>query len=217
MPCNPSKGEDPDIYHLFQGGLLAFPTETVWGLAGNSRDDVAINRLVKFKGRPNGQPISVLVPGLETLENLGVGIKGELRALLTAFWPGPLTLVVKVEAKFAVGICREDGAVGFRCSPHPIALKLAKDAELKGLGLLTATSCNRTGDPAARTRREARAVCAKASKDFKVRLVEGLTPDATGRQPSTVVDATFSGLKILREGAIKREDIFRAIERSYIS
>jgi tRNA A37 threonylcarbamoyladenosine synthetase subunit TsaC/SUA5/YrdC len=94
---------------------------------------------------------------------------------------------------------------------------LAKEAELKGLGLLTATSCNRSGDPAARTRGEAQAVCAKAAKDFKVRLVKGLTPDATGLQPSTVLDATCSELRILREGAIKREAIFRAIDGSYIS
>ena len=214
MSSKPIEGEDSDLNHLSRGGLLGFPTETVWGLAGNSKDASAMSRLIQLKGRPSGQPISVLVSGRKSLESLGVQVTPILKVLLSSFWPGPLTVVTKAEERFAEDIGREDGAIGFRCSSHPIAYRLTREAELRGLGPLTATSCNRSGEPPALTRAEARIVCERAPQGCMARLVNSLLPDASGEQPSTVLDVTSSAVRILREGAIKKEAIFDTIEAS---
>ena len=212
MSSKPIAGENSDLNHLSRGGLLAFPTETVWGLAGNSKDASAMSRLIQLKGRPSGQPISLLVSGSKALECLGVQMTPILRVLLSSFWPGPLTLVTKAEERFAEEIGREDGAIGFRCSSHPIAYRLTREAERRGLGPLTATRCNRSGEPAALTRVEAKIVCERAPQGCMARLVNPLLPDASGEQPSTVLDVTSSAVRILREGAIKKEAIFNKIK-----
>jgi L-threonylcarbamoyladenylate synthase len=144
-----------DVSHLAGRGLLAFPTETVWGLAANADDPDAVAGIVRFKGRSEEQPISLLVVGPEVLEELGADLSAPARRLLTVFWPGPLTLVLRTERSFGVGIARAgDGAVGFRCSPHPTAAALVRAAAAAGLGPLTATSCNLTGRPAAKWLRQ---------------------------------------------------------------
>ena len=85
MSSKPIEGEDSDLNHLSRGGLLGFPTETVWGLAGNSKDASAMSRLIQLKGRPSGQPISVLVSGRKSLESLGVQVTPILKVLLSSF------------------------------------------------------------------------------------------------------------------------------------
>jgi tRNA threonylcarbamoyl adenosine modification protein (Sua5/YciO/YrdC/YwlC family) len=182
---------------IAEGGVLAYPTETVWGLGADARSDAAVGRLRAFKGRGESAPISILVTGAPALAALGFRGGPGAQRLAREFWPGPLTLVLPCEARFAAGIAREDGAVGVRCSPHPVASDLAARCARARVGPLTATSCNASGAPAARTRAAARRVC---GGDPDVRVISD--GEADGELPSTVVDVTGPRPRVLRWGAL---------------
>ncbi len=190
----PSIAEAAALDVLAAEGLVAFPTETVWGLAARAKSHTAIDRLRAFKGREADKALSILVDSPER----GVQVAAEwgepARRLAEAFWPGPLTLIVKCGQRFAPGVVAADGSIGLRCSPHPVAASLAESVFERGLGPLTATSLNRVGDPPARNRAEAGSVCRG-----EIPMVDG---EAGGEPASTVVDATSSRLRVVREGAI---------------
>ncbi len=188
--------------HLAEDGLVAYPTETVWGLAACATSEPAVAALRRWKGRAESAPISVLVDSLDALDAWGVRWTPLAKTLAQSFWPGPLTLVLPSREKFASGVAREDGAVGVRCSSHPVAASLVKAARERGLGPLTSTSLNRTGSPPARTREEAASLCGHESLD-PILLEEG---DAGGEEPSTVVDLTADP-RVLRWGAVEREHL----------
>jgi tRNA threonylcarbamoyl adenosine modification protein (Sua5/YciO/YrdC/YwlC family) len=189
---------DAALAWIAEGGVLAFPTETVWGLGADARSEAAIGRLRAFKGRGESAPISILVTGASALAALGFRVGAAASRLAREFWPGPITLVLQCDASFAAGVAREDGAVGVRCSPHPVASELAARCARAGVGPLTATSCNASGAPAARTRAAARRVC---DGDPHVRVIAG-TADAGGASASTVVDLTGPRPRVLRWGAL---------------
>ena len=109
------------VTRVHEGGLIAYPTETVWGIGADATSDAAIERLRQWKGRGDDAPISILVAGIADLEVLGFEVGEPAQKLAGAFWPGPLTLVIPCRRAFARGIAREDGSVGVRCSAHPLA------------------------------------------------------------------------------------------------
>jgi hypothetical protein len=112
-----------------------------------------VERLRRWKGRAPENPLPILIEGSEALVRLGVELSPIPRRLAEAFWPGPLTLVLYCPEPFAPGVAREDGAVGFRCSSHPVAAALARRVARAGVGPLTATSLNRSGEAPARPAR----------------------------------------------------------------
>lgn len=196
---------DEALAHLAGGGLLAIPTETVWGLAADARSEAALASLRIWKGRDAGQPISVLVPDAEGAATLGHPLGPLGQALAARYWPGPVTLVLpRSEAApgpgFARGIRREDGALGLRCTPHPGLAALVEAAWRRGLGPLTATSLNRSGDPPARDRREAARLCGSAPGE--PRLPERELGDAHGGVPSAVVDLSRPTPRLIRPGIL---------------
>ncbi len=215
MPCDVDAAELAQaIRVLAGGGLVAFPTETVWGIAADARQSSAVEQLRRFKGRDATQPIALLVAESGELEALGCVLAADTRALIDAFWPGPLTLVLPLQAasearrvSLAAGLANLDGGLGVRCSPHPVASALARAAAAAGIGPLTATSCNRAGDPAARTRAEASAIC--AAKHAPLLLETG--EDAHGGPPSTVIELAKTPPRILRQGAITNQAIKKAL------
>ena len=185
---------------LAEGGFVAFPTETVWGLAASARNEAAVAALGSWKGRAEKQPISVLVSGLGALLEMGFDPDPRARRLIERFWPGPLTLVLPCRSAFAPGIAGRDGGVGVRCSSHPVAAELVRAAESAGLGPLTATSCNRSGEAPAQNEEEARALCAREPQGPYLLSAEGrVFPPG---EPSTVLDLTGASPRILREGGI---------------
>jgi len=196
---------------LLAGGLVAFPTETSWGLGADARSAEALDRLRAFKGRAADKPLSLLVAGRAALGRFCAQLPEAAERLARAFWPGPLTLVLPVAADapgaaLAPGIAR-DGAVGFRCSPHPVTRALARQAALRGALPITATSLNRSGQPDCRTRAEAlRCIAAQGGA---VALLAG--EDAFGAAPSSVVAVLDAAPRILREGAIPAAQIARAL------
>lgn len=194
------------------GGLVAYPTETLWGLGADARDEAALARLRAWKGRESAQPISILVAEPDALEGLGFVLGPSARELVRRHWPGPLTLVLRCRGRFAAGVARDaDGAVGVRCSPHPVARALARRVAAAGLGPLTATSLNRSGAPPAATRAEARALCRGA--DDPLLLDAEDAPEPTGL-PSTVVDATGTPPRVLRWGALDARTLAPALAGS---
>lgn len=197
---------------LLAGGLVAFPTETSWGLGADARSPEALDRLRAFKGRAADKPLSLLVEGRAALADF-CALPEPAERLARAFWPGPLTLVLPVanapggpRVALAPGVAR-DGAAGFRCSPHPAARALARQAALRGGLPITATSLNRSGEPDCRSRAEALR-CIAARGEAGVALLAG--EDAFGAAPSSVVAVLDGPPRILREGAIPAAQIARA-------
>jgi L-threonylcarbamoyladenylate synthase len=187
------------------GELIGFPTETSWGLGADARSEAALARLRCWKGRDAEKPISVLVAGEADLARLGAELGPAARRLASAFWPGPLTLVVRCRTPLAAGVAGPGGAVGLRCSSHPVAARLAALALERGVGPLTATSLNRSGEPACRTRAEAAALVGAT-----LVLVSG--PDAGGAEASSVVDASGAEPVLLRAGAVPGDAIAAVLE-----
>lgn len=188
-----------------EGGLIAYPTETVWGIAADATSDAAIERLRRWKGRGVDAPVSILVAGIADLEVLGFEAGESVQKLAGAFWPGPLTLVIPCRRAFARGVAREDGAVGVRCSAHPLAGAFARRCEAEGVGPLTATSLNRTGAPPALTRAEVLAVIGGDPEGPQLIQIDGA--EAGGDVESTVVDVSIAPPRVLRWGSLRAEDL----------
>ena len=201
MPCDADELARV-VERLAAGGLVAFPTETVWGIAADARQPAAVDRLRRFKGRDPAQPISVLVADPAELEPLGCEVGAPAHALIEGCWPGPVTLVLPVAGATpttAARIANDGGGLGIRCSPHPVAGQLARAVADAGIGPVTATSCNACGDPAAESRAQAREVCTGGA-DAPLLIETG--EDASGGAASTVLDLCVSPARILREGAV---------------
>lgn len=220
------------VERVRRGGLVAYPTETLYGLGADARSADAVRRLQAWKGREATQPLSVLVAGvggLVPLERLGLRVPPPARRLLEALWPGPLTVVLPcaggrggrddgedgqcgqsgqggesgkggTAGGFAPGVARPgDGAVGVRCSPHPVARGLARALEEAGAGPVTATSLNRHGERPVARRAEALALCGSGAEDGGARDGEVGDPawpggSAPGRAPLAAAEATELGL-----------------------
>ncbi len=189
------------------GALVAYPTETSWGLGADARSEAALESLRAFKGRDRAKPLSVLVEGVAALEALGAKLDASAKRLAQAHWPGPLTLVLPC-TPLAPALGGAGGGVGFRCSPHPVAQALAAAARRLEVGPVTATSLNLAGEAACTSYAEALQLT-RSNKAAKVALLEGV--DAFGLAPSTVVDATGSKPRILRVGALPCAEIARTL------
>ena len=201
---------DRAVAELRSGTLLAYPTETLFGLGADGRCPTAVERLRRWKGREPERPLPILVEGSEALARLGVELSPLPRRLTEAFWPGPLMLVLPCAEAFAPGVARQDGAVGFRCSAHPLAAALARRVAREGIGPLTATSLNRSGEPPARTRSEAARYC--DGRPGSPILMDAPDAEACGGFPSSVLDLTGPEPRVLREGAITSAEIFDVLE-----
>jgi L-threonylcarbamoyladenylate synthase len=190
------------VQWLREGCLIAFPTETVWGLGADACSDGAVSRLQCWKGRDRSAPISILIADPDHLKELGFELSAAARRLVDHFWPGPLTLVLGCQRRFASGVSRADGAVGVRCSSHPLGAQLARRLAMEGVGPITATSLNRSGAQAARTLRDAQTLCGSDPEDPRLFAVEG--SEAGGEPESTVIDMTGPDPRVLRWGAITK-------------
>jgi len=186
---------DEAAQRIRSGELVAYPTETVWGLAADARSAAAVAKLRAWKGRDGAKALPVLVRDYGELAELRAQTSALAERLATKLWPGPLTLIVRCAEAFAPGIASEAGAVGFRCSPHPVARELARAA-----GAITATSFNRSGEPPCATRAQAERIAGD-------QIALALGEDAWGTAPSSVVDATGDEPRVLREGAIPKHEI----------
>jgi L-threonylcarbamoyladenylate synthase len=175
---------------LRRGGVLSCATETLQGLLADALNERAVARVVALKQR-GSEPIAVLVPSLAAVEALSAEPLSPLAlALAAAHWPGALTLVVRARAGLPVALAPE-GTIGVRVPGPSPALDLVRAFAAP----LTATSCNVSGQPPARSEAEARAY-------FAGQLDAIVAGDAPGGAPSTVLDVTGPTPRVLRQGAI---------------
>ncbi len=161
------------------GGVIAFPTDTVYGLGAAADDELAQKRVYAMKNRPVGMPLILMVAARSQLEGL-VHIDSRAEAVIERWWPGPLTVILHASG---------GGTLGVRIPNHEVALEL-----LRAAGPLMTTSANLHGDEPAMTAEEAMQVPGLAA------VLDG--GRAPGGVASTVVDLTGPELHILREGAI---------------
>lgn len=175
------------------GKLVAFPTETVYGIAANLSDDKAIERLYAVKMRDRGKPFTVHVADTGMIEKMGCVVTPEAKRLIDKFWPGPLTVILG---------SKDGRKTGFRMPANKVALELIKAAGVA----VVAPSANISGKAPPT---DAESVLKEL--DGLVELILDSGPTAIGIE-STVVDMTVSPPKIVRQGAIAAEEINRVLK-----
>ena len=174
------------------GGLVAFPTETVYGIAADAGNPKAIERLNQVKGRPPEKPYSVHLYAPEQMRAFVTSVPPLAATLIERFWPGPLTIVVPAKG---------GGTVGFRLPDHPIARAFLKACDVP----VVAPSANRSGSPPPT---DAKEVLAALEGALDCVLDGG--PTRLGKE-STVVEVTDGRIEVRREGAISKDAIITAI------
>ncbi|MET4539802.1 L-threonylcarbamoyladenylate synthase [Arthrobacter bambusae] len=182
---------------------IVLPTDTVYGIAADAFSPLAVTMLLASKGRSRQMPPPVLIPRINALDGLAADVPADARALAQAFWPGGLTLILHAQPSLDWDLGETKGTVALRMPDDQIAL------ELLGLtGPLAVSSANRTGQEAAQTAAEARMQLAES---VEVYLEGGFRPvEGTAALPSTIVDATATPFRVVRQGAISLESL-RAI------
>ncbi len=180
---------------LRDGGLIAFPTETVYGLGANALDPAAIERVFQAKGRPSDNPLIVHVANQAMLESVTTSISVTAQRLIDRFWPGPLTLVMPRHPSLPSSVSAGLATVAVRWPDYPIASHLITLAKVP----IVAPSANRSGRPSATTWQA-------ALEDLDDRI-EGVVCGPATRigLESTVVDTTCSPPCVLRHGAVSLE------------
>ena len=192
-----AEGSDADIAAaarcLREGGLVAFPTETFYGLGADALDPAAVARVFHAKGRPADKPLLVLVDSLAMAGEVVAGIPARARRLMARYWPGPLTLILPAAARLPPALTAGTGTIGVRIPGHPVALALVRAAGRP----ITAPSANPHGAASPRTAAE---VLAGLGDAVDLVLDAGPTP---GGLPSTLLDLTAAVPRVLRAGAVR--------------
>lgn len=176
--------------------VVAYPTETVYGLAVNPFSEAAIEKLFKIKGRPEDKPILLVIGNLLQINELVNSLSENARICMSKFWPGPLSLLLSCNPNLSPKLTGKEGKVCVRWSCHSIAQKLS----LEFGHPITSTSANRTGE--------------KPATSVSEILVEGISIAIEGEtsmhsELSTIFDPDTG--EIIREGAIKREELEQAL------
>jgi len=180
-----------------QGGIIAYPTETFYGLGVDPYNEDAVKRLFELKGRGFDKPISLLVKDEAMLQQVAADIPPVARELIGRFWPGPLTIIFKASPQLPPLLTASTGKIGVRVSGNPTTQKLLDAIERP----ITTTSANPTGRKSPVTAGE---VAGYFNGNLDLILDGGELP---GRLGSTVVDVTGGRAVILREGEIGAEKI----------
>ncbi len=183
---------------ISSGGVVAIPTDTVYGIAASLAHPQALDRIFEIKGRPDRMPLPVLVSSVDALSHLVV-LDNAVIPLLDACWPGPLTVVLPASARVPERVLGPGHTIGVRIPNHPIAIEVIDKAG----GAIACTSANRTGEDPGRTATE---VATSIGDRLDLILDSGRTP---GGVSSTVVAIDGATLRFIREGAIPMVEVIR--------
>ena len=183
------------------GGLVAVPTETVYGLAGNGMDEKAVEKIYEVKGRPAIKPLSLMVASPEEIGRFAVEVPDAAKALAEKFWPGPLTIVLKANPDIPEIVRAGGDTIGLRCPDHALTLQALREAGVP----FAAPSANFSG-----------ALSPKTAGDV-LKVFDGVI-DAVidggvctlGRE-STILDMSKKPYRVLRQGALPEESISEAL------
>ncbi len=215
MPVTPAD-IDRAASVLEQGGIVAFPTETVYGLGALATDEDAVARIFRMKGRPKDKPLIIHVHDASGMPRWAGRVPEYAQRLAEALWPGPLTLILPAREDIPELVRGGSDTIGIRVPDHPVALQLLEElVERRGVsGGIAAPSANRYGEPPPRSVAEVIAGMGAPNVD------DDSAPDmildgggCPGGVPSTVLGCTGEWPRILRYGATSREQIEDAIGR----
>lgn len=195
------------IAHLRAGGLIAYPTETVYGL-GSLATEAGLDALARLKGRPPRKPFLLLVSSRSMAETWGLSLSPAANAMAAAFWPGPLTLVLSDrDGRLPSRLKGAEGGIAVRHTSHTGMARLIAALDEP----VTSTSANRPGGPPAPGAAAIIDFFPEATNRGELMVLDG---GVLGNvPPSTLIDCTTPVPAIIREGAIPREELRRAVGR----
>lgn len=179
------------------GGLVALPTETVYGLGADGTNPSAVQRIFDAKGRPETKPISFLVGGIRDIPELSENAPDIALKLAERFWPGPLTIVLEKSAAVPDVVTAGGNTIGLRCPAHAVTLAVIQEAGVP----IAAPSANLSGSPSPKNADEV-----LEGLSGKIDAVVDGGACAIGVE-STIVDVTVSPPRILRQGGLSRGEI----------
>ena len=186
---------------LLQGGLVACPTESFYGIAVDATNEEAIRRLFALKKRAAEHPILLLIPSVELVSEYVIRIPPVAQQLINEFWPGGLTLVFEASKKTSPLLTADTGKIGLRLSNHPLATALAQ-----AIGVpVTGTSANISGSPPCCSAKE---VLGSFKGGIDLIIDGGETAGGIG---STILDVTVDPPQILRNGMIQSRQLEKFI------
>lgn len=179
------------------GGLIAVPTETVYGLAGNGLDEKAVAEIYEVKGRPEVKPLSLMVHDAASMERYCENVPPQAHTLAKKFWPGPLTIVMKANPCVPEIVRAGGETVGLRCPDHPLTLELLEKSGVP----FAAPSANPSGEPSPKN-------ADSVLKYFDGRIDAVLDGGECGIGcESTLIDLSRTPYRILRQGALPADEI----------
>ena len=192
---------------LRDGQLVGLPTETVYGLAANATDDTAVAKIFVAKGRPSDHPLIVHVASAAQLPVFAAQVPNFAQALIDAFWPGPLTLILPRQSGVASASAGGQDSIGLRCPSHPVAQRLLQACAVLGVQGVSAPSANRFGRVSPTS---AWHVQSELGPDLLI--LDG--GDCEVGIESTIIDCTRGEPVLLRPGHITRVQIEAACGRA---
>lgn len=193
-----SKELDHAVTYLKNGEVVAFPTETVYGLGADATNEEAVKKIFAAKGRPNDNPLIIHISNVDQLESYVQSIPEAAKKVIAHFWPGPCTIILRKKGAIAPSVTGGLDTVGVRMPDHPVALELIEKVGIP----LAAPSANSSGKPSPTT-----ALHVKKDLDGKIQAI--IDGGATGvGLESTVLDLTNPDKPtILRPGGVTREEL----------
>ncbi|MGE8205004.1 L-threonylcarbamoyladenylate synthase [Heyndrickxia sp. NPDC080065] len=205
LMSNPQLDEAANL--LKKNEVVAFPTETVYGLGANAKSDLAVAKIYEAKGRPSDNPLIVHIAELNQLEELVTFVPEKANLLINRFWPGPLTIILNREPNIlSEKVTPGMDTVAIRMPDHPIALELIRKAQLP----IAAPSANRSGKPSP-------TIAEHVLEDLNGQISGVVNGGDTGvGVESTVIDCTQEIPMILRPGGISKEEIENVVGEVFI-
>jgi L-threonylcarbamoyladenylate synthase len=190
---------------LKNGGLVAFPTETVYGLGADADNSMAVKDIFDKKGRPTDHPLIVHVPDLGSVDHFALNVPDFAKKLMSTFWPGPLTLVFQKRQGVANAASGHHSTIGLRMPSHPLALELLKRSKELGVLGVAAPSANRFG-------RVSPTQAAHVSEEFDHDLLILNGGSCQIGIESTIIDCSRGLPVLLRPGQLSTQELEQAIE-----
>ncbi len=192
---------DKVVEILKSGGVVAIPTETVFGLVADARNREAVERIYEIKERPREKPFTVFVPDKSWIPKLGSYGKPEVQNLIDRFMPGPITLILKATSGAPEAVVSEEGKIGIRIPDHPVVKEILSKIDFP----LASTSANLSGKPPLFSYKDV-----ESQLGDKVDFV--FPQDADGNLPSTVLDVSEETPVLKRKGPVSLLDIEETID-----
>lgn len=185
------------ITTIQHGGVVAFPTDTVYGIGASLQHSSALSRIYDIKGRDKNKPIPILISRPDVVDTLTDDADEDLVELAHRFWPGPLTIILTAKASLPAEVKAPDGTCGVRIPDHSVPLAIAQHND----GAIATTSANRSGQPAATTAAE---IQESLGDELDIILDGGIAP---GRSASTVIRREGDTISVIREGSVSLDEL----------